>query len=72
MASKTNSNSDHSRKQRAAAAKSRNTRLIEDGYTRFIVQLSPEATATLASERAKTGESKNAVVNRLLLETKKI
>ena len=63
-----NSTTPHCRRVRAEAAKERNNRLAADGGSRFSILLNANETAALAAIRARTGESKAAVVKRLILE----
>lgn len=67
----TNAQTEHSKRLRAATAKARNNRLIESGYSRFLVMLSPDATADLALIQAQTGESKSSLIERLIRDEAK-
>lgn len=63
-----NSNSSHSRRLRAETAAAYNKRVAAEGGSRFSVLLNADETAALATIQARTGESKAAVVKRLILE----
>lgn len=62
-----NTKTPHSCNLRAKTAKARNNRLAAEGGSRFSVLLNANETAALAAIQAKTGESKAAVVKRLIL-----
>lgn len=63
-----NATTSHSRRLRAEAAKARNNRIAAEGGSRFSILLNAEEADALAAIQAKTGESKAAVVKRLILE----
>ena len=63
-----NATTPHSRRLRAEAAKTHNNRIATNGGSRFSVLLNADETDALAAIQARTGESKAAVVKRLILE----
>lgn len=62
-----NSNQPRSRAARIKACADQKKRRKGEGYAYFSVELRPDSAAALAAIRQKTGESKNAVVNRAVL-----
>lgn len=62
-----NATTQHSRRLRAETAAAYNKRVAAEGGSRFSVLLNVEETAALAAIRDRTGESKAAVVKRLIL-----
>lgn len=62
-----NSNQPCSRAARIKASADQKKRRKTDGYAYFSIELRPDSAAALATIRQKTGESKNAVVNRAVL-----
>ena len=66
-----NSNSPASKAARIKASKSQKVRRKAEGYQYFSVELRPDSAAAMATIQQETGESKNAVINRALIELAK-
>lgn len=62
-----NSNTDHSRRLRAATAAQRGKDVQAAGGRRMYLILQPDAAAALKLQMAETGETATAVISRLLL-----